>query len=145
MLGESAAQSRLDIAGPSGLTPLVGRESEVLLLLERWAHSQDGRGQVVLLSGEAGIGKSRLVEVLRERVISQGATRLVFRCSPYHQQSALYPVIEHVQRVLHWQHDAPPEARIEALEQALQDDRGLPLEEVIPLFAALLSLPHPAH
>ena len=102
MLGASAAQSRLDIAGPSGFTPLVGRESEVLLLLERWAHSQDGRGQVVLLSGEAGIGKSRLVEVLRERVISQGATRLVFRCSPYHQQSALYPVIEHVQRVLHW-------------------------------------------
>ena len=66
MLRESAAQSRLDIAGPSGPTPLVGRESEVLLLLERWAHSQDGRGQVVLLSGEAGIGKSRLVEVLRE-------------------------------------------------------------------------------
>ena len=60
MLGESAAQSRLDIAGPAGLTPLVGRESEVLLLMERWAHSQDSRGQVVLLSGEAGIGKSRL-------------------------------------------------------------------------------------
>ena len=144
MLRESAAQSRLDIAGPSGLTPLVGRESEVLLLLERWAHSQDGRGQVVLLSGEAGIGKSRLVEVLRERVIGQGATRMVFRCSPYHQQSALFPVIEHVQRVLHWHHDAAPEARIEALEQALRTSR-LPLEEVIPLFAALLSLPHPAH
>jgi class 3 adenylate cyclase/predicted ATPase len=144
ILRESAAQSRLDIAGPSGLTPLVGRESEVLLLLERWAHSQDGRGQVVLLSGEAGIGKSRLVEVLRERVIGQGATRMVFRCSPYHQQSALFPVIEHVQRVLHWHHDAAPEARIEALEQALRTSR-LPLEEVIPLFAALLSLPHPAY
>jgi hypothetical protein len=87
MLGESAAQSRLDIAGPGGFTPLVGRESEVLLLLERWAHSQDGRGQVVLLSGEAGIGKSRPVEVLRERVLGQGATRMVFRCSPYHQQT----------------------------------------------------------
>ena len=144
MLGESAAQSRLDIAGPSGLTPLVGRESEVLLLLERWAHSQDGRGQVVLLSGEAGIGKSRLVEVLREQVISQGATRLVFRCSPYHQQSALYPVIDHLQRVLHWDSDEAPEARLEALEQALRTSR-LPLEEVTPLFAALLSLPHPAH
>ena len=144
MLGESAAQSRLDIAGPSGLTPLVGRESEVLLLLERWAHSQDGRGQVVLLSGEAGIGKSRLVEVLHERVISQGATRLVFRCSPYHQQSALYPVIEHMQRFLHWNHDEAPEAKLEALERALRTSR-LPLEEVTPLFAALLSLPHPAH
>jgi class 3 adenylate cyclase/predicted ATPase len=144
MLGESAAQSRLDIAGPSGLTPLVGRESEVLLLLERWAHSQDGRGQVVLLSGEAGIGKSRLVEVLRERVISQGATRLVFRGSPYHQQSALYPVIDHLQRFLHWDSTDAPEARLAALEQALRTSR-LPLEEVTPLFAALLSLPLPAH
>ncbi len=144
MLGESAAQSRLDIAGRSGFTPLVGRKSEVLLLLERWAHSQDGRGQVVLLRGEAGIGKSRLVEVLREHVISQGATRLVFRCSPYHQQSALYPVIEHVQRFLHWDSTEAPEAKLEALEQALRTSR-LPLEEVTPLLAALLSLPHPAH
>ena len=144
MLGESAAQSRLDIAGPSGLTPLVGRESEVMLLLERWAHSQDGRGQVVLLSGEAGIGKSRLVEVLREHALSQGATRLVFRCSPYHQQSALFPVIEHLQRVLHWHSTDAPEARLAALEQALRTSR-LPLEEVTPLLAALLSLPHPAH
>jgi class 3 adenylate cyclase len=144
MLGESAAQSRLDIAGPSGLTPLVGRESEVLLLLERWVHSQDGRGQVVLLSGEAGIGKSRLVEVLREHVISQGATRLVFRCSPYHQQSVLYPVIDHLQRFLHWDSTDAPEAKLEALEQALRMSR-LPLEDVTPLFAALLSLPHPEH
>jgi predicted ATPase len=144
MLGESTTQSRLDIAGPSGLTPLVGRESEVLLLLERWAHSQDGRGQVVLLSGEAGIGKSRLVEVLRQHVISQGATRMVFRCSPYHQQSALSPVIDHLQRFLHWDSTAAPEARIEALEQALRTSR-LPLAEVTPLFAALLSLPHPEH
>jgi predicted ATPase/class 3 adenylate cyclase len=144
MLGESAAQSRLDIAGPSGLTPLVGRESEVMLLLERWAHSQDGRGQVVLLSGEAGIGKSRLVEVLREHVISQGATRLMFRCSAYHQQSALFPVIDHLQRFLHWDSTDAPEAKIEALERALRRSR-LPLEEVTPLLAAPLSLPHPAH
>ena len=143
LLGESAAQSRLDIAGPSGLTPLVGRESEVLLLTERWAHSRDGRGQVVLLSGEAGIGKSRLVEVLRERASGQGATPMVFRCSPYHQQSALYPVIEHLQRLLHWDRTAAPEARLQALEQALQTSR-LPLAEVTPLLAALLSLPHPA-
>ena len=109
ILGESAAQSRLDVAGATGLTPLVGRESEVALLLERWAQSQDGRGQVVLLRGEAGIGKSRLVEVLREHVISQGATRIAFRCSPYHQNSALYPVIDHLQRFLQWQRDDAPE------------------------------------
>jgi class 3 adenylate cyclase len=68
ILGESAAQSRLEAAEVSGFTPLVGRESEVALLLERWVQSREGRGQVVLLRGEAGIGKSRLVEALRERV-----------------------------------------------------------------------------
>jgi class 3 adenylate cyclase len=66
VVGESAAQSRLDVAAASGLTPLVGRETEVTLLLERWAQARDGLGQVVLLSSEAGIGKSRLVRVLTE-------------------------------------------------------------------------------
>src|SRR6266446_5598731 len=95
ILEESAAQSRLDVAGATGLTPLVGRDSEVALLLERWAQSQDGAGQVVLLRGEAGIGKSRLVEMLRERVLSEGATQIMFRCSSSHQNSTLYPVIDH--------------------------------------------------
>src|SRR4029453_12045240 len=106
ILGDSAAQRRLDAAGATGLTPLVGRDSEVALLLERWAQSQDGAGQVVLLRGEAGIGKSRLVEVLREHVRSEGATRIVFRCSPYHQNSALYPVIDRLQRFLRCKGDA---------------------------------------
>ena len=142
ILGESAAQSRLDAAGATGLTPLVGRDSEVALLLERWTQSQDGVGQVVLLRGEAGIGKSRLVEVLRERVRSAGATRIVFRCSPYHQHSALYPVIDHLQRFLQWQRDETPEAKFDALERVLRTYR-LPLEDVLPLFAALLSVPVP--
>jgi len=139
ILGESAAQSRLDVASATGLTPLVGRDAEMTLLLERWAQSRDGMGQVVLLSGEAGIGKSRLVEVLRERAYSEGATRIVFRCSPYHQNSALYPVIDHLQRFLHWHRDDAPEARLDKLEQALQTSR-LPLADVVPLFAALLSV-----
>src|SRR5713101_276204 len=139
ILGESAAQSRLDVASATGLTPLVGRDAEVALLLERWAQSRDGMGQVVLLSGEAGIGKSRLVEGLRERAYSEGATRIVFRCSPYHQNSALYPVIDHLQRFLHWHRDDAPEARLDKLEQALQTSR-LPLADVVPLFAALLSV-----
>ena len=99
---ESAAQSRLDVAGTTGLTPLVGREHEVGLLRERWAQSRDGLGQVVLLSGEAGIGKSRLVRVLTERVADEGAPWLTLRCSPYHTNSAFYPVIEHLQRLLQW-------------------------------------------
>src|SRR5215813_9116873 len=142
ILGESAAQSRLDAAGATGLTPLVGRDSEVALLLERWTQSQDGTGQVVLLRGEAGIGKSRLVEVLREHVISAGATRIMFRCSPYHQHSALYPVIDHLQRFLQWQRDETPEAKFDTLERVLRTYH-LPLEEVLPLFAALLSVPLP--
>jgi class 3 adenylate cyclase len=140
ILGESAAQSRLDVGSVTGLTPLVDRDAEMTLLLERWAQSRDGMGQVVLLSGEAGIGKSRLVEVLRERAHSEGATRIAFRCSPYHHNSALYPVIDHLQRFLHWHRDDTPEARLDKLEQALQTSR-LPLADVVPLFAALLSVP----
>jgi class 3 adenylate cyclase len=138
----SAAQSRLDVAGATGFTPLVGRASEVALLLERWVQSQDGRGQVVLLSGEAGIGKSRLVEVLRERVSSEGAMRMAFRCSSYHHHSALYPVIDHLQRVLQWHRDEASAAKLDKLERVLRTSR-LPLADVVPLFALLLSLPPP--
>ena len=79
---------------------------------------------MVLLRGEAGIGKSRLVEVLREHVRSQGATRLVFRCSPYHQQSTLYPVIDHLQRFLRWDSTDTPEARLAALARRMGNARA---------------------
>ena len=126
----------------SGLTPLVGREEEVGLLQRRWAQAQEGHGQVVLLSGEAGIGKSRLVQELHEIVAHDGATRLTFRCSPYYQRSALHPVIEHLQRLVQTHREEPPEARLARLEQALQRS-GVPVQEAMPLLAALLSLPHP--
>jgi predicted ATPase len=142
VLQESAAQSRLDVAATRGLTPLVGREEEVGLLLRRWAQSQDGLGQVVLLSGEAGIGKSRLVQVLREHAEREGCTRLIFRCSPYYQQSALHPMIEQVQRRLQWRRDETTETKLAKLEQTLQAYR-FALDEVVPLLAALLSLPLP--
>ena len=99
VLHESGAESRLDVASPGGLTPLVGRDAEVSLLFERWAEARSGRGQIVLLGGEPGIGKSRLVEVLSEHVSAEGL-RIAFRCSSYHTHSALYPTISHLQRVL---------------------------------------------
>jgi class 3 adenylate cyclase len=142
VLQESAAQSRLDVAATRGLTPLVGREEEVGLLLRCWAQSQDGLGQVVLLSGEAGIGKSRLVGVLREHAEGEGYTRLAFRCLPYYQHSALYPVLEHLQRLLQFRRDDTPETKLARLEQALQASR-FALDEVVPLLAALLSVPLP--
>jgi predicted ATPase/class 3 adenylate cyclase len=142
VVGASAAQSRLDVAAATGLTPLVGRDPEVELLRERWAQSQDGQGQVVVLSGEAGIGKSRLVRVLTEHVVDEGMPCLTLRCSPYHTNSAFYPVIEHLQRLLQWHRDETPSARLAMLEQTLQTT-DLPLAEVVPLLAALLTVPVP--
>jgi class 3 adenylate cyclase/predicted ATPase len=142
VLGESGVQSRLDAATPRGFTPLVGREQEVGLLLERWAHVKDGRGQVVVLSGEAGIGKSRLVQVLQERASGEGATYMTFRCSPYHTNSALYPLIEHLEQLLQFRRDDTPQDKVAKLERALGTYR-LPQAEVVPLLAVLLSLPHP--
>jgi predicted ATPase len=114
------------------------------LLRRRWEQAAEGHGQVVLLSGEAGIGKSRLVQELREHVGPAGAARMTLRCSPYAQHSALYPMIEHLQRFLQWQRDDTPETKLAKLERVSQGYH-LPLHEVGPLFAVLLSLPPPAH
>jgi predicted ATPase/class 3 adenylate cyclase len=140
VLGESGIQSRLEVAASRGLTPFVGREQEVRLLEECWEEVKGGRGQVVWLSGEAGIGKSRLVRVLRERIAGEVQTWLECRCSPYHQNSALYPIIELLQRVLGFTREDSPEEKLQKLESALSQYR-LPLAETVPLFAALLSLP----
>ena len=92
VLYERMAHSRLEAAGSTGLTPLVGREQEVGLLLERWAQVKGGMGRVVLLSGEAGIGKSRLAQVLKEHVASEPQAWLTpCQCSSYYQNTALYP------------------------------------------------------
>ena len=142
ILGESGTQSRLDIASAKGLTPLVGREAEVTMLLERWGQAKDGLGQVVVLSGEAGIGKSRLVQVLKERLAGGPHLTWECRCSPYHQHSALYPVVDLLHRTLHWHPEDTLDDKQEKLEQALRHYR-LPLTETVPLLASLLSLPLP--
>ncbi len=139
------ARSRLEAAGSTGLTPLVGREQEVGLLLERWAQVKDGLGQVVLLSGEAGIGKSRLVQVLKEQVAAEPQAWLTpCQCSPYYQNTALYPMIDLLERVaLRFEREESPQQKLRKLEGFLVQ-YGLPLAEAVPLFAALLSLPLPA-
>ncbi|MBI3302076.1 MAG: AAA family ATPase, partial [Deltaproteobacteria bacterium] len=142
VLGESGAQSRFEVAVTTGLTPLVGREHEIGLLLERWEQAKEGEGQVVLLSGEPGIGKSRLVQELKEQGVKEGATRIEFRCSPYYQNTALYPIIEHLQRVLEFQREDAPHIKLAKLAKTLSSYR-FPQADTVPLLAALLSLPHP--
>jgi class 3 adenylate cyclase/predicted ATPase len=145
VLSESMARSRLEAAGSTGLTPLVGREQEIGLLRERWAQVTDGVGQVVLLSGEAGIGKSRLVQVLTDHVATEPQAWLTpCQCSPYYQNTALYPLIELLERVaLRFEREESSPQKLRKLEGFLVQ-YGLPLAEAVPLFATLLSLPLPA-
>jgi class 3 adenylate cyclase len=142
VLYESMARSRLEAASSTGWTPLVGREQEIGVLRERWAQVKDGLGQVVLLSGEAGIGKSRLVQVLTEQVASEPQTWLTpCQCSPYYQHTALYPIIELLERVaLGFEREEAAPRKLHKLEGFLVQ-YGLPLAESVPFFAALLSLP----
>src|SRR5205823_455485 len=142
VLHESMARTRLEAAGSTGLTPLVGREPEVALLRERWAQVKEGLGQVVLLSGEAGIGKSRLVQVLQEQVATEPQAWLTpCQCSPYYQHTALYPMIDLLERVaLRFEPEESPSQKLRKLEGFVVQ-YGLPLAETVPLFATLLSLP----
>src|SRR5499427_2604572 len=142
VLYESMARSRLEAIGSTGWTPLVGREQEVRLLRERWAQVKDGLGQVVLLSGEAGIGKSRLVQMLQEHVASEPQAWLTpCQCSPYYQNTALYPMIDLLERVaLRFEREESASQKLSKLEGFLVQ-HGLPLAEAVPLLAALLSLP----
>lgn len=142
---ESTAQSRFEVVVRTGLTPLVGRESELQSLREHWERAKTAVGQVVLLNGDPGIGKSRLVQELKEQLAHEGATRIEFRCSPYHQNSTLYPIINHLQRMLRFEREDSPEEKLKKLEEVRRGVHGhTPLPpDTIPLLAALLSLPHP--
>jgi class 3 adenylate cyclase len=140
VLGESGATSRLDVAQPRGLTPLVGRESEVTLLLERWAQVKAGHGHVVLLTGDAGIGKSRLIQTLKDHVANEPHVRWECRSLPYFENTALFPVTDLFQRLWQFETGDTPDEKLGKLEQTLRQ-YSLPLEESIPLFAPLRSLP----
>jgi len=143
VLQASGVQSRLEVAAARGLTPLVGRAPEVELLQERWTRVKAGMGQVVVLEGEAGIGKSRLVQVLKDHVAHEAHLCWECRGVAYYQHTALYPITACLQHWLQWQPGAAPAAALAQLERFLTQAQ-LALPETVPLFADLVALPLPA-
>jgi class 3 adenylate cyclase/predicted ATPase len=138
-LRPSAVESRFEALRGATLSPLVGRDEEIDLLLRRWARATAGDGQVVLVSGEPGIGKSRLTAALAERVDAEPYLRVRYFCSPYWQDSALFPFIDQLGRASGFARDDPPSAKLEKLEALLT--RAAPPEEDLAFLADLLSLP----
>jgi predicted ATPase/class 3 adenylate cyclase len=137
---DSPVESRFEALHGKSLTPLVGREHEIGLLLERFERAKDGEGQVVLLSGEPGIGKSRIVRALRDRLGNEPYTPISHFCSPFHVNSALYPVIGLLERAARLERDDPLETKLDKVE-ALLAQAVKNVREVAPLIAALLLLP----
>jgi class 3 adenylate cyclase/predicted ATPase len=139
VLRPSAVASRFEALHGSALGPLVGREEEIDLLLRRWARARAGDGQVVLISGEPGIGKSRIAAALEERLPADPHLRLRYSCSPYHQDSALFPFVDLLGRAAEFVHEDPPSLKLEKLEALLA--RAATPDEDVALLADLLSLP----
>jgi class 3 adenylate cyclase/tetratricopeptide (TPR) repeat protein len=139
VLRPSAVESRFEALHSAALTPLVGREEEIDLLLRRWARAKVGDGQVVLASGEPGIGKSRLIAALQEGLRDEPNTRLRYFCSPHHRDSTLYPFITQLERAAGFERNDPPKARLDKLE-ALLAQSGEVGAETAGLFADLLGL-----
>lgn len=138
-IGERPTDSRFDASHGELLTPFVGREHELALLLDRWEMAQGGNGQVVALSGEAGIGKSRVVRALQEEIADKPHFQLRYQCSPQHTNSAFYPIIHRLERAAGFVSNDDNESRLDKLEDllrlAVQD-----IATVGPIFSALLSL-----
>jgi class 3 adenylate cyclase/tetratricopeptide (TPR) repeat protein len=139
-LRPSSVESRFEALHASGLTELVGREEELELLLRRWSKAKTGQGQVVLLSGEPGIGKSRLTAALMERLAAEPHTRLRYFCSPQHADSALYPIIGQMERAARFAHDDTAHAKLDKLDAVLA--QGSTPSQDAALFAEMLSLPN---
>jgi len=138
--GVSASESRFEAVHKAGLTDFIGREEEIDFLLERRRLAWRGEGQIVLIAGEAGIGKSRLAAALAERIASEPHTRLLYQCWPYHTNSALRPFIAQLERAAGFKGDDTPEQRLDKLEAVLAMEASR-VQAVAPIFAALLSIP----
>ena len=139
--GESDARSRLDLLESAELTPLIGRDTELSVMRERWALASESAGQVVLLIGDAGMGKSRLVYEIKEHVRqTERASVIEWRCSPYHSNSSFYSATDFFQRQLGFAAETPPNEKLDALVAHLAE-YNLDAPDVVPLFAALLGIP----
>jgi len=137
----NVAESRFDALHKTRLTPFSGREEELALLLRQWCKARAGEGQVVLISGEPGIGKSRIVAHLAECITEQERyTRLLYQCSPYYRDTALYPFTVQLERYAVITSDDPPTRRLDKLE-AIVAIRGPGRQSAMPLLAALLAIP----
>jgi class 3 adenylate cyclase/predicted ATPase len=139
-LRPSRVESRFEALHASGLTELVGRDEELELLLRRWSKAKTGEGQVVLLSGEAGIGKSRLTAALLERLAAQPHTRLRYFCSPQRTDSALYPIISQMERAAGFTHEDTAKAKLDKLDAVLAQT-STPIQDAA-VFTEMLSLPN---
>lgn len=140
VLQASDTYNRFTVSMRQGLTPLVGRERELELLLERWSRSRDGSNHIVFMSGEAGIGKSRLVQALKEQTRSETCSMLECQGSPYHQHTAFWPMLALFPHVFQWEPQEPTEIKVSKMEQFLEQIQ-LPQKEMMPLLIHLLSLP----
>jgi class 3 adenylate cyclase/predicted ATPase len=139
-LRPASVESRFEALHASRLTELVGRQEELELLLRRWSNAKAGEGQTVLISGEAGIGKSRLAAALLESIASESHTRLRYFCSPQHTDSVLYPIIGQMERAAGFAHDDALEAKLGKLDAVLAQTSTS--KQDAGLFAEMLSLPH---
>ena len=139
-LRPASVEGRFEAFHGSGLTELVGREEELELLLRRWSKAKTGEGQVALLSGEAGIGKSRLTAALLERLAPEPHTRLRYFCSPQHTDSALYPIISQMERAAGLAHDDTAQAKPDKLDTLLA--KSFTPRQDAALFVEMLSLPN---
>src|SRR5262249_18848204 len=140
VLASSKVESRFEAHHPAGTSPLLGRDEELALLLQWWEQAKGGEGRVVLLTGEPGIGKSRIANALRDRLSSDPHTPLSYFCSPLHQGSALYPLISQLTRAAGIERDDDALAKLKKLRSLLRQSSGN-LRKDMPLFAALLSIP----
>src|SRR5262249_12312701 len=139
VLRSSTVESRFEAFHAAALVPLVGREVEMELLLRHWAEAKEGKGRVVLVSGEPGIGKSRIAKAVQEQIESEPHIRLRYYCSPYHTDSALHPTIGQLERAARFRREDTPEIKLEKLEALLAPTT--PRNEDVALLADLLSLP----